>query len=391
MPNFESRRCFEHIDKLAYEIGPREAGSRGDIQAANYIRQVFKNINIPTKFKEFGFVNKVIYKKVRASILAITFILTLFFNPLQSLLITLTGLTLAYFIPKLIPKKQSQNVIATLKPENDVKNRLILGAHYDSAVCVKDQKCIIYYRILLPIVSIFFIILVFLRFIDLMPIRWEFTWILLGVFILPSCILPFYMYENFVSPGANDNASGTAVILELARVISETPLDNTEVLFIAFGAEEQGLIGSREYVSKGIEVSTIINLDSIGAGSQLSLIQGNGVIRKHFTSPLLNNKILRTSKKIGSDINSIWAPFSVHDHIPFLKKGVIATTISSSDLSSKNRLDKILERRFNLPNVQTQRDTYLHSIDDVPENIKLENIEAVGKLIMNTIEDYDGN
>ena len=46
------------------------------------------------------------------------------------------------------------------------------------------------------------------------------------------------------APGANDNASGTAMVLELARVLKNLPTD-TEVRFITFGAEELGLIAGR--------------------------------------------------------------------------------------------------------------------------------------------------
>lgn len=51
------------------------------------------------------------------------------------------------------------------------------------------------------------------------------------------------------SPGANDDASGTSVVLELARLLKDLPSDK-EFRFIAFGAEEIGLVGSNYYVSQ---------------------------------------------------------------------------------------------------------------------------------------------
>ncbi|MGV2469961.1 M28 family peptidase, partial [Bacillus subtilis] len=50
------------------------------------------------------------------------------------------------------------------------------------------------------------------------------------------------------APGSNDNASGTSVVLELARILKTVPADK-EIRFITFGAEEIGLLGSRHYVS----------------------------------------------------------------------------------------------------------------------------------------------
>lgn len=70
------------------------------------------------------------------------------------------------------------------------------------------------------------------------------------------------------SPGANDNGSGTSVMLEMARVLKSVPSDK-EIRFIAFGAEELGLLGSSHYVDhlseKELKRSEVnFNLDMVG-------------------------------------------------------------------------------------------------------------------------------
>ncbi len=69
------------------------------------------------------------------------------------------------------------------------------------------------------------------------------------------------------APGADDNASGTVVALELARIISQNPLPIT-VMFVPFAQEEQGLVGSdhfAEYLhNRGTNVELMINSDMIG-------------------------------------------------------------------------------------------------------------------------------
>ncbi len=55
-------------------------------------------------------------------------------------------------------------------------------------------------------------------------------------------------YDSVNNPGADDNASGVALVLEAARIISQYDSDYT-IRFIAFSREEQGLIGSAAYVS----------------------------------------------------------------------------------------------------------------------------------------------
>lgn len=68
------------------------------------------------------------------------------------------------------------------------------------------------------------------------------------------------------APAANDNASGLSVLLELARVLRDLPSD-TEIRFVAFDAEEDGLFGSKEYVERLTDTQNIIgmlNFDMLG-------------------------------------------------------------------------------------------------------------------------------
>lgn len=82
-------------------------------------------------------------------------------------------------------------------------------------------------------------------------------------------------YDGVNTPAANDNASGISTILETARILSKKKLD-CNIKFIAFGAEEIGLVGSYHYVqSLGGEdlVNTIamINADMVGIGDTFSV------------------------------------------------------------------------------------------------------------------------
>ncbi|GIW91240.1 MAG: hypothetical protein KatS3mg109_1672 [Pirellulaceae bacterium] len=73
--------------------------------------------------------------------------------------------------------------------------------------------------------------------------------------------------EGKVHPGADDNASGVAVMLEVARVLATQQPSRTLVV-IAFSAEEMGRLGSRYYVEHPVrplkETRAVINLDSVG-------------------------------------------------------------------------------------------------------------------------------
>jgi aminopeptidase YwaD len=74
-------------------------------------------------------------------------------------------------------------------------------------------------------------------------------------------------------PGANDDGSGSAVLLELARTLAEAPnaARPYRVTFVLFGAEELGLYGSRYYVAnlpdaERQSIVAMLNLDMVGVG-----------------------------------------------------------------------------------------------------------------------------
>jgi hypothetical protein len=73
--------------------------------------------------------------------------------------------------------------------------------------------------------------------------------------------------SNQRGPGADDNSSATAVLLETARVLAKTPMPST-ILFAAFTGEEAGLLGSREFVKQAREkkwqIAADLNNDMIG-------------------------------------------------------------------------------------------------------------------------------
>lgn len=80
---------------------------------------------------------------------------------------------------------------------------------------------------------------------------------------------------NSDAPGANDDGSGTAVVLELARVMSKQTFDAT-IVFIAFAGEEQGLLGATAWAQmakqQGWNVEAVFNNDIVG-----STIAGDGI------------------------------------------------------------------------------------------------------------------
>jgi len=84
--------------------------------------------------------------------------------------------------------------------------------------------------------------------------------------------------EGDIHYGADDNASGTAALIELARRFSQGPKPRRTMVFIAFSGEEEGLIGSNYYVNHPVvplaNTVAMINMDMIGRLKDRNLIIG---------------------------------------------------------------------------------------------------------------------
>ncbi|MBD3414511.1 MAG: M28 family peptidase [Candidatus Aminicenantes bacterium] len=83
-----------------------------------------------------------------------------------------------------------------------------------------------------------------------------------------------FCYE--VMPGANDNASGMAVLLGVAKTLSQNPFKlGRSVLFVGFGGKEQGFLGSQAYLKDPVfpvtKTALFINLDIVGSGHILKV------------------------------------------------------------------------------------------------------------------------
>ncbi|HEX2501461.1 MAG TPA: M28 family peptidase [Methylomirabilota bacterium] len=75
-------------------------------------------------------------------------------------------------------------------------------------------------------------------------------------------------HSDAIHPGADDNASGTAALLGLAETLARSGAGRRSVVFVAFAAEELGLLGSTHYVGQPAvpleRTVAMINLDSVG-------------------------------------------------------------------------------------------------------------------------------
>lgn len=133
------------------------------------------------------------------------------------------------------------------------------------------------------------------------------------------------MGPDVLFPGANDNASGLAMLLCLAEQVKREPL-RKNVLFVAFAGEEAGLRGSEWFVADRpvdlARVAMVVNLDLNGTGDE-GITVVNSTAQQHFFDDLVSintrDALLPAVKPRGPACNS--------DHCPFVEKGVPAVFI----------------------------------------------------------------
>jgi Tol biopolymer transport system component len=120
--------------------------------------------------------------------------------------------------------------------------------------------------------------------------------------------------------GADDNASGIAALLEVARILSAKRAELTrDVLFIAFSAEEMGVLGSHHFVKSGAvkePIFAMLNMDMVGR-MRLNKISAFGVESAPEWRELLT-AACATSRVVCSMSGSGYGP---SDHMPFYMGG----------------------------------------------------------------------
>lgn len=175
-------------------------------------------------------------------------------------------------------------------------------------------------------------------------------------------------YDTYNGPGTNDNGSGTAIVMELARIMAD--LESAySIKFIHFSAEEEGLIGSSHYVDEvvvptGMQVKLVFNIDEVGGvhGQVNNTItcerdesppQTNNEASWAYTDTLANLVQLYTA--LQTTVNYAYGS----DYVPFQEKGYVITGF-----------------------YETNESPYVHSPSDVLANLDVGYVYQVGAASM---------
>ncbi|MEX2028759.1 MAG: M28 family peptidase [Candidatus Curtissbacteria bacterium] len=169
--------------------------------------------------------------------------------------------------------------------------------------------------------------------------------------------------EGNYFPGASDNGSGTAMVLDLIRHFSSGKKPYYTIAFMLFSAEEAGLVGSRYYTDNPLfpleKIELAINLDMVGTGRE-GVILFNGDKRPREAAIIQE---INDEKKYMVDVEERIAKAN-SDHYPFHEKGVPVIFFLTKG-----------------PYVG------VHNVLDTPDKLPLSGYENLFKLILETLSE----
>jgi glutaminyl-peptide cyclotransferase len=165
-------------------------------------------------------------------------------------------------------------------------------------------------------------------------------------------------------PGANDGASSTAILLELARVLPN--YDNKQIWLVFFDDEDNGTadgkgwsVGSTYFVSQlNGKPDSVVVLDMVGDKNLNIYKEGN-------SNRELNTEIWNVAKMLGySQFIPVYKYSLIDDHLPFIHAGIIAADVID----------------FDYP--------FWHTTNDTLDKVSAESLQAVGHTIVVWLEGY---
>ncbi len=313
-----AERLMAHMRALCKDIGPRPPTSPQERQAAEYVRQTLADLGIEAaqeqRFKSVSTFGWVTVPTLAAASLAMPLArLGGLLGKLAGGLVLLGGtwtlrnmsLVKPQPLAKLAPRGESQNVVAVIPPAGETKRRLYLVGHLDSnkqrflfPLPIPALERIANAAAMLAAVLGGLSLLV-----DVLRGRRKLSWWQWLLGLSPVSLLPMMALDE-TQPyieGANDNATAVSILLGMAEVLQEQPLQHTEVRLLFTGCEEVGCVGMEAYLetfSPSPADSYWIDLEMVGTGG-LCYVTRHGInyLAQYQPSPTMVALAARAAQK----------------------------------------------------------------------------------------------
>lgn len=313
---------MEHIKALCAEIGPRGPTTEAEARAAAYAAAKLEEAGATdVSVEPFRSVPSLWWAMEISLALALASTAIHYFcsgcSPIWAVLLCVLSLyavvaELSFWklsLSNFLPKKVSQNVSGRVAPMKSARNKLVVIGHLDT-----NRTPILFHRRivgLLPLVmavTLGSVVIKALLFafgpLVISPRSVLIVALLLDVPIILTLLAELHgdLFSPFTE-GANDNASGAAVVLSLAERFAQEPLEQTEVWALCTGCEEATLSGIKAFLDKhGDELKDawFVDLECVGIG-ELRYITCEGMLKKYHSNPGLIRAAAETAETVGDD------------------------------------------------------------------------------------------
>jgi hypothetical protein len=176
------------------------------------------------------------------------------------------------------------------------------------------------------------------------------------------------------APGADDNASGVSVLLELSRIISKLDFEYN-IRFAFFSGEEQGFWGSKQYAEylkdKKEDLYAVVNLDmcaetgflATNNTTNIDIDDGTtgSVSTNNEASQILGQKMEQMAVDY-TDIRVQYDPIAYSDYMPFEARGYVCVGAYDGSAIEKNK--------------------HYHSDADIPSNLNMDFLTSVTRMVL---------
>ena len=275
------------VQELAVEIGPRGSTSEAERRAAEYVARSLRSQGFDTTIESFRSVTSFSWAFggfFTAFIIAATLLVVGTPPPIPAVLSLLALIAFALessgreTLTRFLPQRPSQNVIGRITPTITASHHIVVTAHLDSArsALLWHPRVVSLFR---PLLLLLIIAMLAITGLSITALFVSAVWVRLIAWLacIYLAIILFLLVDRelrgMITPGANDNASGVAVLLSLADSFVTHPLPtDMDVWLVATGCEEAGTVGMLRFLQRHgrelpKETTTFINIDNVGAGT----------------------------------------------------------------------------------------------------------------------------
>ena len=249
-------------------------------------------------------------------------------------------------LTRALAKSPSRNLVATIEPREPARRTICLTCHLDSS-----RSGIMFSRRFLPFLHAWiatqgaaFPVAIAGPVLRRARFGRRMASVAYGVLLAGLGLLIERELRGVDVPGANDNASGVAVVATLAGELHADPLASTRVICLFTGCEEAGLLGADAFVreleagSEDWRSWTFLNFDGVGAPATLRFLRREGVLTKWPADAHLARIAQEVSQRrpeLGLEGTSHNGGLT-YDTTPVMARGGRAITFSTQDQTIPN-------------------------------------------------------